>query len=313
MKNNMIGGDGYSVNVNEVIGGRPAFPRYSSNYAPIFVGDLLQNGSGKKMKNCGCSKKNDSIYSLIKKYNQNVNNTQQGGSKSIDKKTQFEAIKEVSTSLSILSNSSVKKLITKLFFKNLNDSSKKKVVYKKIGGYTNQLSSILAPLGKNNLLVIASLLLLHYFAVEQKKEKSELKIKKGGDSFIGSLTKILAPTGINALGSVVILALLQEAFVDNKKYGKKQMGGNPLKNLIAPLGTSAFIATGLLIALEKLFTDKVKYINTEDKMKKKMMGGKVKTQLEKLFNMVAPISFNVFTTKKTYKDVIEKLSSMNKK
>ena len=39
-----IGGDGYVVNVNEPIGGRPSFPRYSNNYRPIFDGELLQNG-----------------------------------------------------------------------------------------------------------------------------------------------------------------------------------------------------------------------------------------------------------------------------
>jgi hypothetical protein len=37
------GGDGYVVNVNESIGGRPSFPRYSNNYRPIFDGELLQN------------------------------------------------------------------------------------------------------------------------------------------------------------------------------------------------------------------------------------------------------------------------------
>jgi len=280
MKNNMIdlnmaGGDGYSVNVNEVIGGRPSFPRYSSNYSPVFDGELLQNGAS---KNCNCSKKDDSIYSLIKKYNTKyntkLNNNQNGGSKTnIDKKTQFDAIKEVSVSLSNLSFSSVKKLITKLFFKNISEIEEKEnktkldknLLYKQLGGYSNQLSSILAPLGKNNLLVIAALLLLHHFAVEKNKKSSTKKYLEGGNSFISSLNKILAPTGINSLGSVVILVLLHEAFVNSKKTkissaskstSKNQAGGNPLKNLIAPLGTNAFIATGLLIVLKKLFVDK---------------------------------------------------------
>jgi hypothetical protein len=317
--NNMVGGDGYSVGVNEVIGGRPSFPRYSSNYSPVFYGELLQNGAGIDKK-CNCSKKtskkDELIYNLIKQY-QNMNNNQNGGSKeNIDKITQFEAIKEVSTSLSSLPLNSVKKLITKLFLNNISEN-KQKTINKQLGGYETQFANILAPLGKNNLLVIASLLLLHYFAVEQKKETSEDKVKnpkkilKGGNSFIGSLNKILAPTGINTLGSVVILVLLQEAFVNNKKTDKKQSGGNPLKTLIAPLGTSAFIATGLLIVLQKLFVENVKYINTVDKTKKKMIGGKVNQKMEKLFNLIAPISFNVFTTKKTYKDITTKLSNMN--
>ena len=312
----MIGGDGYSVNVNEVIGGRPSFPRYSSNFRPVFNGELLQNGAGKKCK-CNKKEKDDSIYSLIKQYNKKFNN-QNGGSKknNIEKITQFDAIKEVTTSLATLPNKSVKKLITKLFFKNLSENeseSKQKYINKQFGGYETQLANILAPLGKNNLLVIASLLLLHYFAVEQQKEDDgtqSKKILKGGNSFISSLNKILAPTGINSLGSVVILTLLHEAFVNNKKEDNKQSGGNPLKNLIAPIGTNAFIATGLLIVLKNLFTEKVKYINTSDKNKKKIIGGKVNSKIEKLFDLVAPISFNIFTTKSLYNDVTKKMSKL---
>ena len=43
-KKNHSGGDGYVSNVNESIGGKIAITRYSSNYRPIFDGDLLQNG-----------------------------------------------------------------------------------------------------------------------------------------------------------------------------------------------------------------------------------------------------------------------------
>ena len=41
--NKQKGGDGYVINVNEAIGGLPAFSRYSNNYRPIFDGELLQN------------------------------------------------------------------------------------------------------------------------------------------------------------------------------------------------------------------------------------------------------------------------------
>ena len=144
---------------------------------------------------------------------------------------------------------------------------------------------------------------------------------KGGNSFLGSLTKILAPTGINSLGSVVILVLLQEAFVNSKKGKmksmkiqgkiiKRQAGGNPLKNLIAPLGTNAFIATGLLVVMEKLFVQKVKQIKTSDLKKKKMMGGKVNKKLNNLFNLVAPITFNAFTTKSSYNKITNKMSNL---
>ncbi len=323
-KNNQKGGDGYSVNVNEVIGGRPSFPRYSYNYSPVFYGELLQNGAG---KNCKCKKKMKTMFDIVSKYNMNNNNRtgiQRGGNN--EKLTQFNAIREVSKSLLPLSSNSLKKLITKTFLNDL--SNNKPMKSKQLGGFSNQLSHILAPLGKNNLLVIAALLLLHHFAVEQKMRRDTKKSKigkkmrkmRGGDSFIGSITKILAPTGINSLGSVVILALLNEAFINSgkrsngikktQKKTRKQYGGNALKNLIAPLGTNAFIATGLLLVLEKLFADRVKYIKTKDIKKKKMIGGNINKKLNNLFNLVAPISFNTFTTKALYDNITDKMSKL---
>lgn len=313
------GGDGYSINVNEAIGGMPAFSRYSNNYRPVFVGDLLQNGGcdKKKHNNCGCKKhKNDSIYDLIQLKGGNTNNV-----------TQFDAIRKLSKNLQSLKTNSLKKLITKLFVKTVEN--KNSVQYKQYGGYSLQLQNILAPLGKNNLLVIASLLLLHYFATEsikdnnkkydnkkstkQTKIRKSRKIMKGGDSFIGSLTKILAPTGINTLGASVILVGLQQAFVQskktqkgglkNKKFNKK---GGSLKSLIAPLGTNAFIATGLLIVLKKLFSKKIKEIKTKEPSKKNLIGGQILKKREELFNLVAPITFNTFATKSMLEKFISK-------
>ena len=70
MVKKQIGGDGYVINVNEAIGGRPGITRYSNNYRPVFDGQLLQNGGG----NCGCSNASDdpTIFDLIQ---------QQGGNK----------------------------------------------------------------------------------------------------------------------------------------------------------------------------------------------------------------------------------------
>ena len=48
------GGDGYTFDVNRNIGGLVGRSRYSYNYAPIYNGELLQNG-GKT--DCGCSSK----------------------------------------------------------------------------------------------------------------------------------------------------------------------------------------------------------------------------------------------------------------
>ena len=316
------GGDGYVVNINEPIGGMPAYSRYSNNYKPIFDGELLQNGGD------GYSVQiNDSIGGLpsYSKYTyndtpvfdgellQNIGDNkdplvhdliiQQGGSKKI---TQFSAIKKLSELLKPLSINSLSKLNIKLFLDNL--SKKKPTKSKQFGGYINELESILAPLGKNNLIVIASLLLLNYFAVEslqlsQYDNLTTAPIKnkmKGGNPFLESLTNILAPSGLNAIGSSVVLILLQQSFNFSQKNTKTkkniQSGGNPLKNLIAPLGTNAFIATGLLVVIERMFTSKINEIkkNNKDSLK----GGKLTNKrYEELFNLIAPITFNTFARK----------------
>jgi hypothetical protein len=77
---------------------------------------------------------------------------------------------------------------------------------------------------------------------------------------------------------------------------KVQYGGNPLKDLIAPLGTNAFIATGLLIILEKMFTSRM---NNIKKNKDNFVGG------EKLFNLIAPITFNTFAKKSFLDDFLK--------
>jgi hypothetical protein len=316
------GGDGYVINVNEAIGGMPAFTRYSNNYRPIFDGELLQNGGG----DCGCSSPSDdpSIFDLIQ---------QQGGNKKISKTkipkkkpnneltkktnktltktpikktnknksniTQFHAIREVAYILTPLSLKALIILIVKLVLFTLSKIRPRKVI--QFGGFTEQLQEIIAPLGKNNLLVLASLLLLHHFAVESKKI-TPVEIKKpklkGGESFINSISEILAPLGVNSLGSSVLLIILQQAFTKNKISTNlkkmNQKGGNPLKNLIAPLGTNAFIATGLLIVIEKLFNDKIRQLKSDNKEKKILIGGKINKKFEKLFNMIAPITFNAF-------------------
>jgi hypothetical protein len=111
-KENLKGGDGYSINVNQAIGGLPAFSRYSNNYRPVFEGELLQNGGG-----CGCKKKKtSSIYDLIK---------MQGGNKNKNKKSQFDAIREVTYSLTPLKTNSLKKIITKLFLYDLMNKNKR--------------------------------------------------------------------------------------------------------------------------------------------------------------------------------------------
>lgn len=331
------GGDGYSMNVNCPIGGMLSFSRYSNNYFPVFNGELLQNGAGDGYSvnvskevggqpvysgytdedmaqgcstkqsgggdsgcNSGCSKNDDpSIFDLIKL---------KGGNKEIF--SQFAAIQALSHLLTPLTINTLVFLIVKLFLNILNVEKPRKS--KQLGGYVSQLQDIIAPLGKNNLLVLSSLLLLHYFAVEtQKTDIDRTNILKGGDPFISTLTNILAPVGLNTLGSSVVLVILQQAFTStySKKNKNMQSGGNPLKNLIAPLGTNAFIATGLLIILEKMFTSR---INEIKKNNNTLVGGKINKKYEDLFNLIAPITFNTFA-KQSFLENYAKNKSNKKK
>ena len=324
--NQQKGGDGYTINVNQAIGGLPGFSRYSYNYKPVFEGELLQNGGDgysvdlkdeigglptytrytdaemvQKGAGCGCDgndvkDKDPLIFSLIKL---------KGGNK--ENITQFYAIKELAHLLTPLSTNHLLSLNVNLFLNILNGEKPNKS--KQLGGFTSQLQDILAPLGKNNLLVLSSLLLLHYFAIDRKENKvgKKVDVLSGGDSFTSVLTNILTPTGLNTMGASVLLIMLQQAFIfkNTSKNLKTQEGGNPLKNLIAPLGTNAFIATGLLIIIEKLFTstmNKVKKNNT-------LVGGKINKKYEDLFNLIAPLTFNTFAKQsflKNFKESVQK-------
>jgi len=373
---NQNGGDGYSFNLSEPIAGNPGFIRYSNNIKPIFEGDLLDSsidnyimadetmygGGGSTKKNniknkknnndCGCEKKDNynSIYDLIKL---------QGGNKKSTKITQFDAIREVAYGLTPLKLEDLTKLNVKLFNHILKNKNEKKSI--QFGGYIDSLESILAPLGRNNLLVLASLLLLHHFAVERyfndkkysknkeavkeevketpKKRTKSKRVKEisGGDSFISSIGSILAPIGVDQLGASILLVGLQQAFslnnnkkndekdikklkIDNLKKSLKQKGGNnPLRQLIEPLGTNAFLAAGLLIVIERFFASKVSELkktdNNETKRvlkkdsKKILTGGRLNMYYEKLFNLLAPITFNAFATT----DFLQKMSSHVKK
>ena len=207
------GGDGYTINVNQPIGGLAGFSRYSDNYKPVFYGDLIQDDNGYSVNNlpinidseilqnggnndCGCSSNKEDlfIFDLIK---------QTAGGKKIEI-TQFSAIQELSHFLTPLSIKNLLYVILHLFLNILSNSDKEKKS-KQFGGYSEDLQNILAPLGKNNLLVLSSLLLLHYFAVETQKKNNtnninninnKINILKGGDPFISILNDSLSPIGL---------------------------------------------------------------------------------------------------------------------
>ena len=331
-KMKQYGGDGYVINVNESIGGMAGHTRYSYNYRPIFDGELLQNGgdgysvdvkpedvggqpiikrytplntpvfNGNLLQqnggcDTGCNNSSDPfVFDMIK---------QQGGKK-ID---QIHAIKKLSHILLPLSVNSLTKLNIKLF---LNDETINNKQFKQYGGYLENLEQLIAPLGKNNLLVLASLLLLHHFAVDSKRSvETNKKILFGGNSFVSSISELLLPIEEKKMGTSKILRTLKTAFDNNKN---DQKGGSQLKNLIAPLGKSAFIATGLLVILQKLFSDKIKEIKTTNTEKKVLIGGEVNKNFEKLYNLIGPITFNTFAKESFLKKmVINKKNNINNK
>jgi hypothetical protein len=321
-KQKQSGGNGYTINVNQAIGGMPLHTKYTSNCQPVFEGSLLDNNPNpydplllnKNIQTGGrkSTKEDPFLHPVI---------LQKGGNGDTQKISQFQAIKSVAN---ILTPLSPKALLSTSMFIILDEVSKKNgKKAKQMGGYMDTLTSILAPLGRNNLLVLASLLLLHHFAVKNSKEKKEgkegkdgkdikLKLKDskklGGFYDVGSvLSNILAPLGVNTFGSSVILILINEAFKKRKsKLIHQQYGGNPLKSLIAPLGTSAFIATALLVLLQKLFTNKISQVKEKNKDRKKMMGGKLDKKLDSLFNLLSPISFNIFARESFLEKIKEK-------
>ncbi len=317
------GGDGYTFDVNRSIGGLMGRSRYSYNYAPVYYGDLLQNGGG---KDCGCSTpKENNLYSLIK---------QNGGVKSGG--TQVEAIQYISNLISPLGYESLISLILLIFTYHYFTKDGNTIKMKK-GGY--DVSSVLAPLGKSNLIVLAALLLLHHFAVELPKTK---KVLKGGNNIFMDISNILKPIGLDSNGVSKILVDLQKAFgvsknesnnknirnnlnnntnrsnqnlgnkslknTNNKSlnisnssnlqdYGNKT-GGNALKNIIAPLGTNAFVASGLLVVLAKVLNKDQNKSSTNKK-------GGANTNFNKLINMITPISFSTFANESFIKSLLK--------
>lgn len=299
MPKKLIGGDGYTFDVNRNIGGLMGRSRYSYNYAPIYYGDLLQNGGNKSIKN-----NEENLYQMLK---------QQGGFKSGG--SQLDAIQYVSKSLSSLDINSIISLIGLVFVYEIYTKNGKMHKNNKVGG--SNISQIMAPLGRSNLIVLASLLLLHHFAVEMPENKKNFK---GGSNIQEQIASLLEPLGLNKDGTS-LLSSIKEAFGFKNQYKNHNTtniknknnfsgGSSVLKNIIAPLGTNAFVATGLLIILEKVFNKESlnnKIINkNSDKQKK---GGSENKNFQKLIDVITPLSFNIFANKSFIQTLLKEKNS----
>ncbi len=281
---------------NEVSGGVAGFNLKNYEHFMLF-GDnskeWMQGGGG---KDCNCDKKEDDIFSLLKK-------NQKGGFLEAEGLSQFKPIQAISKVLSPLGTTALTATIVLIF---LHYYMKKKNKTKKammMGGFSSSLESVLAPLGKQNLLVLASILLLHHFAMK-KLDKSKTfqfmkksKKQRGGTSITPILQNLLAPLGLNALGASVILVAIQQGFKKNvfKSENRKtsQEGGLSLhlQKLIQPLGADKFVANGIFYQLEKLFEQKVK---EEENQENKKYHQSVKREFNELFDTLGPIGFSTF-------------------
>ena len=234
----------------------------------------------------------------------------------------FDAIRDLSHKLVSIDKKKLSSLSLELFADYF--SNKNPIKSKKIFKYFDELKEMILPLGKNNLAVLSSLLLLNHFALEKNKKKNTIDLISGGSLFNSNINKILKPFGVNQIGSSKLLIELESSF--NIKKDNVYIGGNPLKDLIAPLGTSAFIATGLLVILENYFVKRVKEINNENKINnnnetniknnsiKKInikKGVKKNKDYEELVDLLSPLTFNIFA-KESFLKNFEKYSTTEK-
>ncbi len=324
-KNMMKGGDGYAVNVMQSIAGRPSYIRYTDNCRPVFQGPLLQNGgfresdyqqqyesimdsraindkqTGGGKKDCGCDKKDDSVFSLLKKSYQKQ---QSGGF--VGQLSQFSPIQAVSKILSPMGTNALTAMIVLIFLHHYMKKRGKGKKAKMMGGSSGSLEAVLAPMGRANLLVLAGILLLHHFAMMKLKKSKSLTMLKGGKkktqrggSILSVLEQLLAPLGVNAFGASVVLIGIRHAFMKKKKRGMK--GGaknewmNQLNQSLKKMKAKQLIAGGVFRSIEKVFDHKMKDEIKQTKESKE----KLHKSFDELFQMVAPVTYSTFATQKT--------------
>jgi hypothetical protein len=255
-----FGGNGYTINVNEQIGKLPSITKYTNNFQPIFEGELLQNG-GK----CNCVKKNNdtSVFNLIK--------PQKGGNQRNNIiSPQFYAIKKLAILLKSIPTNNLIILIIELFI-NIHPTKNSK--YNKIHLYNK-----IKHLGKMNLLILTSMLLLHFFSMESMNKN------KNKNKNIYTLHNILKPK---------ITFILKDSF-SNKKSNSK----NSLKKYVNSLNKESFYANGMMVNLKKLFKTNIKNVS-HDK------------NFEKIFHLLSPISFNIFAKKSFLENFSQKYIVQN--
>lgn len=307
---NKIGGNiGYSTNLDP-IGGNPSYRGYTSSSMPVYDGELLNN----KGFNDDILDNDLQYFNIINGTNDMMKGGAIGEKRGRDPLGQFSAIKRISYELVKLSVDELADLVTLIILHEMSINILTKNKYEerckklsKIKSYEEDFKETMKRLGKNNLIILSSLLLLHHYANEKRMNEyinSETErpskiilIKKIPE--IQTMNKMLYKSANNILNKHkkdYILQLLEDSFNRNPrlKIRNFQRGGNMISSSIAPLGSEAFVATGLLVLLEKIIKNNFLHIKEKKGDKKKKLGGVVNKKIKNLNNILDPISFSTF-------------------
>lgn len=296
------------------IGGMVGRMSYGAECTPVFKGELLKGGSkSKKEKDCECDCEKDlersEIHTLFEK--------QVGGMRGGALVTQFSAISQVAPLFAGMSINSIIAIIILIFghsYALQYGETKNKKSHKSksmSGGGMPIFSQILIPLGMSNLVAIASLLLLHYFAV--KRKKMEFGMRGGGikselqASIFENEMKIHEMIGGNK-----IYKSLQNIFLgSSNKLEKEQVGGkkknnNKLEKAITPLNKDQYIAIGIMNLLKSLFTNFYYTIYKNNKKSTSYYSKKTYLFFKKIFDVMAPVSVALYLKKSKTKSKSKK-------
>ncbi len=306
------------------IGGMVGRMSYGPECTPLFDGELLKIKGGSKRsvnkhsankkkeakENCDCEQdlKGSELHELFKK--------QVGGMHGGALVTQFSAISQVAPLFAGMSINSIIAIIILIFghsYALQYGEAKNKKSHKSksmSGGGVSIFSQILIPLGMNNLVAIASLLLLHYFAV--KRKKMEIGIRGGGikselqASIFENEMKIHEMIGGNKIYKSlqnIFLGSLQTPKEDKIIGGKK----NKMEKAITSLNKEQYIAIGIMNLLKSLFTNFYYTIYKNNKKCASYYSKKTYVFFKKIFDVMAPVSVALYIKKsKTNKKKISK-------
>ncbi len=276
------------------IGGMMGRMSYGPRCAPVFKGELYQGGGKEKDKRCSdCEKSEVRELSELQKLFMRG-----GGAPGLI--TPFSAISTLSPMIAKLSMTNIISIILLIFAHSyvIQYGEKKSTKKKMLGGGSTSyalFSQILRPLGSSNLIAIATLLLLHYFAVRHKRLSTMMS--GGGNGFTHAFDGSVIENEMKIksyLGKYPMYQELESIFLTpsegqkgGQKYEKKK---SALHDSVSQLPKEEYIASGLLRLLKKLFSNFFDCAKSHDK---RASSQSVST-FKRIFNTITPISVALY-------------------